>query len=756
MVEFGKKLLRWLVPEWKENYIDYEHLKRIIRDLDDYSLSQDDDFRRKLSDTTLNPPVHPYLNETEKSLLKYPSYYRQTAAIMTFEKAIRHPVIDMLKIDLKRHQSVQIDTAHLTHLEVRNSDQQFIDHFVNEVNKSNYFFCHKFMGLVVQVNDMIKCDEQRQNIQKSELRELYRGVKLLHTFRVLNYTACIKILKKFIKNRLIPRLVHLYLLQLVQELPMVQGAGLFELQMKIEVLFQRVFYPTITSRERLVFVLREKRHARNEIWLSHLNGIGLGFSLALAVLLPILYHQELTKDNMQYTKVFLHPCARLMYVLILTCFLWGLALHIFDDYSINVEYIFEFDSRGSSDLEFVFFSCSLLFAVSLVSIIQLCLFAPPLPVFSVYSVLFLLALLNPCEVCYYKSRVWFLRTCLDIIMTPYYEVQFRHFFLADQFCSILPRILLDFTTTLCFFQYHNPTQCEVGIFPKVITMLFRPLPYIWRFAQCIRRFYVTDNRKHLANAGKYFCSIVFMILVASLSIVEEPSSGLYVICLLCGIIATFYAYAWDVTMDWGLLKDDRWLRGDLLYPVEWYYTICVTNAILRVLWILELFGTYSSWEFTIFQKPYRLLILGLLEALRRGLWNIFRIENEVINNAGEFRALNLTLDYHTKFQTGDLEDLSPPHKSVHIGHKPMIFEENDSNMSLIPVSTKPAQQTATAAEHEENKILQGTDLEPPPQTRVLNMIELTITEQTTSPEETSSGEIRQDLFRARRRQPSIV
>ena len=42
---------------------------------------------------------------------------------------------------------------------------------------------------------------------------------------------------------------------------------------------------------------------------------------------------------------------------------------------------------------------------------------------------------------------------------------------------------------------------------------------------------------------------------------------------------------------------------------------------------------------------------GCLETSRRGMWNIFRVENEIMNNAGKFRALNL--------------DLVPPHQSPH-------------------------------------------------------------------------------------------
>merc|ERR1712000_387352 len=52
-------------------------------------------------------------------------------------------------------------------------------------------------------------------------------------------------------------------------------------------------------------------------------------------------------------------------------------------------------------------------------------------------------------------------------------------------------------------------------------------------------------------------------------------------------------------------------------------------------------GTIAVTFFS--QPPQYNMFLNLMEAFRRGVWNIFRVESEVVNNAGKFRALNLPL-----------------------------------------------------------------------------------------------------------------
>lgn len=76
--------------------------------------------------------------------------------------------------------------------------------------------------------------------------------------------------------------------------------------------------------------------------------------------------------------------------------------------------------------------------------------------------------------------------------------------------------------------------------------------------------------------------------------------------------ATLYSYAWDIYMDWGLLRDDRWLRPKILFPQNWYYAAAFLNLVLRFIWILTLFPeTFFSGFFTDVEGI--LLILAVAE-----------------------------------------------------------------------------------------------------------------------------------------------
>lgn len=79
-------------------------------------------------------------------------------------------------------------------------------------------------------------------------------------------------------------------------------------------------------------------------------------------------------------------------------------------------------------------------------------------------------------------------------------------------------------------------------------------------------------------------------------------------------------------MDWALLqKNDRhkFLRKYLSFePARNYYIVMISNLILRLSWILtlspsivELFGNANIFT----------LVTGMLEILRRGIWNLLRV-----------------------------------------------------------------------------------------------------------------------------------
>ena len=79
------------------------------------------------------------------------------------------------------------------------------------------------------------------------------------------------------------------------------------------------------------------------------------------------------------------------------------------------------------------------------------------------------------------------------------------------------------------------------------------LPYWFRFAQCLNKFYFTRVKAHLVNSGKYFVSLMIPVT----SNLYHNSGHLYqfkVLFLSVSVFGALYAYSWDLYMDWGILR----------------------------------------------------------------------------------------------------------------------------------------------------------------------------------------------------------
>lgn len=101
------------------------------------------------------------------------------------------------------------------------------------------------------------------------------------------------------------------------------------------------------------------------------------------------------------------------------------------------------------------------------------------------------------------------------------------------------------------------------------------LPAWFRFAQCLRRY--RDSREafpHLVNAGKYSTTFLVVIFATLRSYYASSYASTfdnpYTICwLLSNILASTYAYIWDIKMDWGLFDsnagENKFLREEIVY-----------------------------------------------------------------------------------------------------------------------------------------------------------------------------------------------
>ena len=156
----------------------------------------------------------------------------------------------------------------------------------------------------------------------------------------------------------------------------------------------------------------------------------------------------------------------------------------------------------------------------------------------------------------------------------------------------------------------------------------------FRLLQCIKTIF--DNKKifpDILNCGKYTLSI----LVAISSYYSSTITFFGKTWLIIAVTSSCYSYCWDMKMDYGLLQKGKNypLRNQLIYEKKYiYYTAMTLNFFGRFAWVL----TISPEVVYRFIRPeFFSMIIYLIEMLRRGMWNFFRIELKHIDLCQQFQ-----------------------------------------------------------------------------------------------------------------------
>ena len=252
-------------------------------------------------------------------------------------------------------------------------------------------------------------------------------------------------------------------------------------------------------------------------------------------------------------------------------------------------------------------------------------------------IIFLLLWLAPVHLMHLKVRKELTVVLGHIFISPFGKVGFIHFFTADVLTS-LSKPLADIYRSFCYitsdaWRIHHQVNCPGNLYWLYILCV---IPYVWRFLQCWNRFYYTRQWfPHLVNAGKYS----FGILTVTVTYFEaqfDPTHR-HVVLIIVFILATLYMLLWDVFMDFGFRRFFTAVgRKQCLYPHWVYYYVCICNVFLRMTWCLTLIP--KSWMVNSYlQVEVLLLLVCLLELLRRAQWALLRIENEKFSNIEKYR-----------------------------------------------------------------------------------------------------------------------
>ena len=645
-MKFAAHLSAHITPEWRKQYVRYEYLKEMLYYAQEQApppdTSDEETIRRYYAKFDQK-----FFTQCEQELNKINMFFSEKLAEAHRKWANLHSELQLAKSrrtedtisTIKNRASTRKDSIFPATLIVTDKRQKVLAQHARKISDLKLAFSEFYLSLI-----------------------------LLQNYQSLNFTGFRKILKKhdkvfdqdsgtgfrvnkvesapFYTNKQIDKLIHECEETYISELE----EGNRTRAMK------RLRVPPLVDQE----------SPKTTFFMGFFSG-SVAF-MSVAIIIIAIFVSEYHRDSSWSAYVTIY---RGMFLVIFLTGLLGVNTFGWRKYGVNHVLIFELDPRDHISfhelLEVAFF----LATVWCMSVI-LFLFSPVIGVDRFVSPLacfafFVFFLFNPIHSFKYKARFWLIRYLFRIVTAPLFPVSFPDFWLADQLNS-LSTMLLDMEFLFCYYIFEldwfitpqNDDTKICGSYRYGVRIIVAMLPAWFRFAQCLRRYYTTKKvHPHLVNAGKYSTTFVVVSLSAAVSLYKENHGFHYTPLLVCWFLAcvmsSCYTLSWDLKMDWGLLSfstsspsssadsgdvggdgcHNALLREETVYPSKaFYYFAIVQNSLLRFAWCFSYACTVGGFM----DSNLLTCVLSVLEVFRRFMWNYLRLENEHLNNCGEFRA----------------------------------------------------------------------------------------------------------------------
>ncbi|KYG45289.1 hypothetical protein M433DRAFT_29376, partial [Acidomyces richmondensis BFW] len=532
---------------------------------------------------------------------------------------------------------------------------------------------------------------------KVAMAEYYRGLELLKSYAMVNRTAFRKITKKFDKTTGTNQ-GKKYMLDKVNGAHFVESDNIDGLLQQVEDLYGRYFERG--NRKVAVNKLRQKIAKEGAYYGPTLRtglllGIGAVFGIQALVYacIRLLHPRVPGEDVLTAYLLQIYAGYFLMWVLVA---MFCVDVAIFSHYRVNYQFIFEFDTRHNLNWKEL---CELPawfgMLMGVIGWINFSRWSPevmyiywPVVLIGISAILLCL----PPPLFYWRARSWFLSSNARLLLAGAFPVEFRDFFLGDMYCSqtyALGNIELFF----CLYAQHwrDPPMCNSS--HSMLFGFFQTLPGIWRLLQCFRRYYDSGLWTHLANGAKYTCTILQYLSLSTWRI--HGGNGFMAFFIASSTVNGLYCSFWDLNYDWSMplnVYSRPWplLRGLLAYRkrIWWYYAAMLIDPILRFNWIF-----YIIYRNDVQHSSLVSFLISLSEAIRRGMWVIFRVENEHCTNVGRFRAQrDPDLPYEIRQEEeqdavdqAPTEDLFMPH-----------LDDTEESVVSVPRPTPAANASATS------------------------------------------------------------
>ncbi|CAL1539547.1 unnamed protein product [Lymnaea stagnalis] len=625
-MKFAEHLGAHITPEWRKQYIQYEYMKEMLYDAQEQAPS---------AEVTDSSTIQRYFARFTEKFFQFCD--KELSKINTF-------FLEKLSEANRKYANLKAE------LEV----------FLNHHNQHNQRHTQLRRRKASMANLQLFKDKEVKGQALSSMRKLhdlklafsefYLSLVLLQNYQTLNFTGFRKILKK-----------HDKMMQTTTGTEWRQAhveAAPFYTSKEVDHLIKDV-EQSVTSeleggdRSKAMKRLRvpplgDEQHP----WTNFKMGLFLGM---FAVLVIVIIVSANFVDRAKDWESALHMY-RGSFLVIFDLFLLGVNTYGWRSSGVNHVLIFEIDPRNhlthAQLLELASF-LGVIWALSVLSYLYSEFFGiPPMAMPLAFTTFLIIALVNPFKFFYYRARMWLLRILFRIFTAPFHHVGFADFWLADQLNSLVT-VLLDLEYLICYYAFEvewlgdkRQSVCNKNIYGVIA--IISCLPAWFRFAQCLRRYRDTKLVfPHIVNAGKYSTTF-FVVLFSTLYKIHvelygehyRQTSTFFYLWIVAAVVSSCYTYTWDIKMDWGLMDknagDNRFLREEVVYAYKaYYYFAMLEDFVLRFLWTL----TVSVGEGLFYNSTVLKTLFACLEVFRRFVWNFFRLENEHLNNCGQFRAV---------------------------------------------------------------------------------------------------------------------
>ncbi|XP_061366328.1 phosphate transporter PHO1 homolog 10-like [Gastrolobium bilobum] len=723
---FKKDFKQQMVPEWEKDYMDYEGLKKILKEVKSCkqatqhrSLNHRLSLQRALGGLRLHGSNHTREGDIEDQVIdvkaleldgskqlyktKIQKHHEEGGEAETrfFQKLDEelNKVNSFYKdqVEAAKHEatllSKQVEAFVALRIKVKNPDQglkqigssaeesmdqnnQKIDSTggpeadpIQQANRNTHLEdeahdnCNRRDPM--EILEQVKIDDALQSptstiksaftdssddelsFNKDELRKIEKQLRLVFTefyqkllhlkdYSFLNLTAFSKIMMKYEKST--SRAASRAYMRVVDNSYLGSSDEVNCLLERVESTFIRNFTQSNHKKGRKLLRPKTKRQRYN---ITFLSGFFSGCFLALlvATILRIVSQHLMKKQEGTFYMENIFPLYSIYGYITLHMLMYAANTYFWKRYRVNYPFLFGF--RPGTELDYrevLLLSTGHAVVALLCFLINLHLemnhkTATELVPLSLV-ILVLLITFCPFDIMYRSSRFFFLQCLFRCIC-----VRLPDFFLADQLTSQV-QAFRSFELYICYYGLgeHSRRQqkCQSRGFYNIQYFIVGIIPFWFRFAQCMRQWYEEGDITH-AFSGLNSLSTIVAIVTRTIFELKKVTTW-KVLALISSAVAVLQNTYCDIVIDWGLLRrhsKNPFLRDKLVVPHKSvYFVAMVLDIVLRLSWmqlVLEL-----NWR--PLHKVAMITFISCLEVIRRGIWNFFRLENEHLNNVGNYRA----------------------------------------------------------------------------------------------------------------------